>query len=175
MDGAGIERLLDARAKRRSSTAGLCGPVTVLASEPRAGGGEQVHVQASRLVAVDPGDATLADISIPVPVSATVAITPTGRLGTVRAEPGDPGVDDQARAFARNLIATGAVRGLAATGAARRGPPTRPTHEVTTDQQGRRVIRRVGFSIGPPVKRASISERASSAQTTPRPRGDSNA
>ena len=54
----------------------------------------------------------------------------------------------EARAFARTLIANGAVRGLAPSGPVRRsaGPPVRPTHELTTDEHGAKVIRRVGFT-----------------------------
>lgn len=152
VDGAEIARLLDAPAKRGASTGDLTGPVTVLASETQKDGGERVQVQASRLVAVDPEDSDLAGVSIPVPVTAMVALDPKGHLAGVKAEPSDPGIDDQARAFARNLIANGAVRGIeapAAAAPARRGPPTRPTHQVETDGRGRRVIRRVGFSIRP--------------------------
>ena len=55
----------------------------------------------------------------------------------------------EARTYARNLIQTGAVKGLPPTGRVRRsaGPPVRPTHELKTEADGTRVIRRSGFSI----------------------------
>jgi hypothetical protein len=145
MDAAEIERLLDAPKKRVASTADLTGPVTVLASDKGPDGTTRVEIQASRLVPVDPDDPTLADVSIPLPVPATVTVDDAGHLASVEAGPPDPESERQARAYARNLVATGAIRGMAAAGRVRRGPPTRPTHEIALDAHGRKVIRRIGF------------------------------
>jgi hypothetical protein len=146
MDAADIERLLDAPAKRGVSTEGLTGPVTVLDSHAGDDGDTRVDIQASRLVALDPDDPALADVSIPLPVPATVVVNDAGKLTAVETGPADDESDRQARAYARNLVANGSVKGLAATGRVRRGPPTRPTHEVAVDARGRKVIRRIGFA-----------------------------
>ena len=146
MDAAEIERLLDAPAKRGASTTDLTGPVTVLGSDAAPDGATRVDIQASRLVPVDPDDPALAEICIPLPVPATVVVDDAGHLASVEAQPPDHEAERQARAYARNLVATGAVRGVAASGRVRRGPPTRPTHEVALDARGRKVIRRIGFS-----------------------------
>jgi hypothetical protein len=146
MDAAEIERLLDAPATRAAPSADLTGPVTVLASESRPDGATRVDIQASRLVPVDPDDPALAEVSMPVPMLATVVVDGAGRLEAVETKPLDAEVERQARAFARNLVANGAVRGLAASGRVRRGPPSRPTHEVALDGRGRKVIRRIGFA-----------------------------
>ncbi len=146
MDAAEIERLLDAPVRRGAPRADLTGPVTVLASEPGPDGATRLDIQASRLVPLDPDDPALADVSVAVPVPATVVVGATGRLETVEAEPLDDETERQARAYVRNLVANGSVRGLAATGPVRRGPPSRPTHEVALDQRGRKVIRRIGFT-----------------------------
>jgi hypothetical protein len=146
MDAAEIERLLDAPAKRGASTADLTGPVTVVGSAAGPNGVTRVDIQASRLVAVDPDDPALAEVCIPLPVPATVVVDEAGHLASVEAGPADHEADRQARAYARNLVATGAIRGIAATGRVRRGPPTRPTHEVALDARGRKVIRRIGFA-----------------------------
>jgi len=150
MDAAEIERLLDAPPKRRSATANLTGPVTVLGSEEDDAGRTRVDVQASRLVAVDPDDAELADVCIPVPVSATVVLDASGHLARVESPATDHEADRQARAYARNLVANGSISGLQGpVGAVRRGPPSRPTHEVAVDARGRKVIRRIGFVAAP--------------------------
>jgi len=146
MDAAEIERLLDAPRKRVASAPDLTGPVTVLASDPGPDGTTRVEIQASRLVPVDPDDPALADVCIPLPVPATVVVDDAGHLASVETAPPDQEAERQARAYARNLVATGAVRGVTASGRVRRGPPTRPTHEVALDAQGRKVIRRVGFT-----------------------------
>lgn len=85
-----------------------------------------------RLVPLDVDDPALADIYVPVP-------------GVAEAD--SAGVADEARAWARNLLASGGVAGIAAT-VTSYGPPHRPTHELVEDAQGRRVLRRVGFSAG---------------------------
>jgi hypothetical protein len=120
--------------------------VTVLGSDAGPNGATRVDIQASRLVPVDPDDPALADVSVPLPVPATVVVDEAGHLASVEAGPPDHEAERQARAYARNLVATGAIRGMTATGRVRRGPPTRPTHEVALDARGRKVIRRIGFA-----------------------------
>ncbi|HET7875384.1 MAG TPA: hypothetical protein VFN71_07640, partial [Methylomirabilota bacterium] len=88
----------------------------------------------------------LRDVFVAVPVSGWVELRADGaiaRSGLPRPGPED---EREARAFARGLIERGAVRGLAP--ARREGPPARPTHEIRSEADGRRVIRRVGFSAG---------------------------
>src|SRR6187397_330939 len=99
MDAAEIERLLDAPVRRGAPRADLTGPVTVLASEPGPDGATRLDIQASRLVPLDPDDPALADISVPVPVPATVVVGGTGRLETVEARPLDDETERQARAY----------------------------------------------------------------------------
>ncbi len=149
MDADGIERLLTTSRTRSVSSSGLTGPVTVLSEAARDGGGATYQVSASRLVAIDDDDPNLAGVSIPVPVNAAVEVDGDGSLVGLTVPDDDEETDREARAFARNLVANGSVRGLAAAGPARRGPPTHATHEVTTDDQGHRVIRRTGYSIAP--------------------------
>jgi hypothetical protein len=146
MDASEIERLLDAPARRGAPRAELTGPVTVLASEPAPDGATRLDIQASRLVSLDPDDPALADVSVAVPVPATVVVGETGRLEMVEVQPLDDETERQARAYVRNLVTNGSVRGLAAAGPVRRGPPSRPTHEVALDSRGRKVIRRIGFT-----------------------------
>ena len=129
---AEIERLLDAPVKRGAPMAQLAGPVTVLSSETAPDGATRVDIQAMRLVPLDPDDPALADVSIPVPVPATVVVDVAGRLQAVESDPLGDEAERQARAFARNLVANGAVRGLKRvwTGPARAAEPA--------DARGRR-------------------------------------
>jgi hypothetical protein len=150
MDADEIERLLAKPTTGAKGGSGLAGPVTVTSMAPRDGGGSIYQISASRLVDVDTADPTLAGVSIPVPVTAAVEVDDKGSLVGVSVPDPDPSADREARAFTRNLIANGSVKGLTADGPAQRGPPTRPTHEVATDAEGRRVIRRTGFSLAPP-------------------------
>ncbi len=88
---------------------------------------------------VDEDDPDLASVYIPVPVTAAVEVDETDTVVGVAVPDPDPSLDHEARAFTRNLIANGAVRGLARSGPVRRGPagpPPRSTHEVTTDASG---------------------------------------
>ena len=160
MDAAEIERLIDAPARRGVPGTGLTGPVTVLASESVAEGMTRVEIQASRLVPLDPDDPVLAEVSIPVPVPATVVVDGSGRLEAVESTPLDDETEHQARSFARNLVANGAVRGVSASGRVKRGPPSRPTHEVALDARGRKVIRRIGFAatLDPKVQHGPTSQ-----------------
>ena len=125
----------------------LTGPVQILEKVEGDAGGSSYQVSASYLVPIDDDDPDLAGVTIPVPVTASVEVDGTGAIVGIDAPP-DPDAEQQARAFTRNLIARGAVSGLTSGAPVRRGPglTTRPTHEVTTDERGRRVIRRTGFS-----------------------------
>jgi hypothetical protein len=113
--------------------------------------GESVYsISATRLVPVDDNDPSLRDVSIAVPVSGEVEVDARGHVARISVPKTDPATINEARAFTRNLIASGAVRGIAPAGERlRRGPGMggRSTHEVRTDRAGRKVIRRVGFDI----------------------------
>jgi hypothetical protein len=151
MDAGQIERSLVEQSAAGDGP-GLVGPVHILETAKGVEGGSTYHVSASHLVAVDDDDPDLAGVSIPVPVTVEVKVDAAGAIVGIDV-PADPAAQRQARAFTRNLIANGAVSGLAGTAPAtgervRRapGPQTRATHEVTTDEFGRRVIRRTGFT-----------------------------
>jgi hypothetical protein len=150
MDVAEIEQVLAERKDVTGSESDLTGPVHVLETTPNADGGSTYQVSASRLVPVDVDDPDLASVYIPVPVTAAVEVDDHDSVVGVKVTDPDPSADREARAFTRNLIANGEVKGLARSGPVRRGPsrpPPRSTHEVTTDPAGRRVIRRSGFAL----------------------------
>jgi hypothetical protein len=130
----------------------LEGPVQVLEVEPAEQGGSTAHVSATRMIPASDDDPRLAGVYVGVPVSARVELDAGGRVRSVGLEETSAESTREARAFVRNLVATGAVRGTSATGhgPVRRGPPTRATHEVVTDERGRRVLRRIGFTVAPP-------------------------
>ena len=136
------------RAGAGGSGARLSGPLRVLSAAPGTDGGRTYEVSTSVLLPVDEDDPGLRDVSIPVPVTASVHVDRDGSVGQVAVPPVDAASAREARAFARTLIANGSVRGLAAPGPVRPtgGPPVRPTHELTTDEHGEKVIRRVGFT-----------------------------
>ena len=129
----------------------LEGPVQVLAVEPAEQGGSTAQVSATRMIPASDDDPGLADVYVAVPVTGRVELDAKGRVRSVGLEEVSAESTREARAYVRNLVATGAVRGASATGhgPARRGPPTRATHEVVTDERGRRVLRRIGFTIAP--------------------------
>lgn len=150
MDVTEIEQVLADRKSVAGGGSDLTGPVQVLETTPTPDGGETYQVSATRLVPVDDQDPDLASVYIPVPVTAAVEVDDHDGVVGVAVPDLDPSVDREARAFTRNLIANGEVRGLARSGPVRRGPagpPPRSTHEVTTDPEGRRVIRRTGFAL----------------------------
>ena len=121
------------------------GPIELVAREPL-DGGERCEIAVRRLVAVDPADPGLRDVCIAVPVSGSVELRDDGELGRVALGELDAAALREARSFAKGLIEGGLVRGL---GPERAGPRrARATHEVQTDAQGRRVIRRVGYASG---------------------------
>jgi hypothetical protein len=119
------------------------GPVEVLDSASPTTSDDGYEVSASRLVPLGSNETDLADVYVPVPWTGHVSIAADGTV-----EPAPPVDEDTTRevqAWARNLIASGAVRGVAAS-AASYGPPIRPTHEIVDDANGRRVLRRIGFA-----------------------------
>jgi hypothetical protein len=123
----------------------VAGPIQVLGRSPL-DGGERCEIAAQRLVAVDPEAPGLLGVCIAVPVSGSVELYRDGALGRVALAEPDAEALREARSFAKGLIEGGLVRGLGPAAApARRA---RPTHELQTDAQGRRVIRRIGFSGG---------------------------
>jgi hypothetical protein len=126
----------------------LAGPVVVLGEAKVATQGRLTYqVSASYLVTVDEDDPDLAGMSIAVPITAAVETDRDGAVVGIDV-PADEAAQHEARAYTRNLIARGEVRGVTVGQHVRRGPgpPTRPTHEVTTDAFGRKVIQRIGFT-----------------------------
>jgi hypothetical protein len=124
----------------------LGGPVQILSSAKKPG--HTIYtISATRLVPIDDKDPSLRDISIGVPVTGEVEVDAKGVVKKLSMPDVDAEATREARAYTRNLIVNGAVRGIPATSRARRGPPQRPTHEVRTDRAGRKVIVRTGFDI----------------------------
>jgi hypothetical protein len=119
------------------------GPVEVLDSASPTASDDGYEVSASRLVPLGSDDSALADVYVPVPWTGHVSLAADGTAAS--APPLDDDTTREVQAWARNLIASGAVRGVAAT-AASYGPPVRPTHEIVDDANGRRVLRRIGFA-----------------------------
>jgi hypothetical protein len=101
------------------------------------------------LVPLESDDPTLTNVYVPVPLPdlAGVAVDDeaNNEAANSTAAPVDDEIAREVQAWARNLIASGAVAGIAAT-APSYGPPHRPTHEFVEDEQGRRILRRVGYS-----------------------------
>jgi hypothetical protein len=122
----------------------VTGPVSVLSVSSAPDGGLDGEVSAMRLVPLGARDPDLADVFIPLPVNATVSLASDGTLKTSPVPEPSAEAVREARAWARNLIANGQVRGVARS-APSYGPPGRPTHEIVADRHGHRVIRRVGF------------------------------
>jgi hypothetical protein len=170
MDAGEIERQLIGSRARATAGPPLTGPVTVLSEEPRHSGGVTYRVSLSRLVEVGDDDPALAGVCVPVPVTAAVDVDGQGSVVGVSVPDADPGLDREARAYTRNLIASGSVRGLSGSGPVRRGPPTRATHEVTLDDQGRRIIRRSGFATAGPGVRSTTGALDARAHDGAKPR-----
>jgi hypothetical protein len=171
MDVAEIEHVLADRMGMTGGESDLTGPVHVLETTPNADGGSTYRVSASRLVPVDIDDPDLASVYIPVPVTAAVEVDGHDSVVGVQVTDPDPSADREARAFTRNLIANGEVKGLASGGPVRRGPsrpPPRSTHEVTTDPAGRRVIRRTGFALTFDARAQSDNEQPVDSGSTHR-------
>jgi hypothetical protein len=121
----------------------LRGPFRVVSVARGPGDRVDCQVSAFWLVGVDPTEPALRDIWVPVPVAGSVALHENG--GVIASAFPEPGPEDirQARIFARDLIARGSVQGV--PGSAEGRPAARPTHELTTESDGRRVLRRLGF------------------------------
>jgi hypothetical protein len=137
----------------------VVGQVHVLESHPMSDGGLSATVSVSRLRPVATGgdpDPDLEGISVAIPVTAEVVLDAAGELTSADLPEPDEASVREARSYVRSLIASGAVRGMPASPGrpVRRGPPIaggssgRPTHELVTDEQGRRIIRRIGFDVG---------------------------
>jgi hypothetical protein len=120
------------------------GPVQVL-DTTKAETGSDYEVSASRLVPLGSEDPSLSDVYVPVPVTGHVNVANDGTMSAELA-PVDDEATREVQAWARSLIASGSVAGVART-APQYGPPTRPTHEIAVDPNGRRVLRRVGYSV----------------------------
>lgn len=116
MDATQLEQALVGRQGVAAGATELVGPVRVLETIPSADGGTTYQVSASRLVPVDDDDPDLASVYIPVPVTAAVEVDGHDTVVGVAIPDADPSLDHQARVFTRNLIANGAVRGLAPGG-----------------------------------------------------------
>jgi hypothetical protein len=119
------------------------GPVSVLEASSPTSDDNGYEVSASRLVALGSDDPALADVYVPVPWTGHVSLASDGTAES--APPVDDDTTREVQAWARNLIASGAVRGVVAS-APSYGPPNRPTHEIVEDANGRRVLRRIGFA-----------------------------
>jgi hypothetical protein len=119
------------------------GPVSVLEASSPTSDDNGYEVSVSRLVALGSDDAALADVYVPVPWTGHVSLASDGTAES--APPVDDDTTREVQAWARNLLASGAVRGVVAS-APSYGPPNRPTHEIVEDENGRRVLRRIGFA-----------------------------
>jgi hypothetical protein len=122
----------------------VTGPVKVLSVSAAPHGGLEGEVSAMQLVPLDAEGPELVDVFIPLPVNATVSLASDGTLKASALPKPSPETVREVRAWARNLIANGQVRGVARS-APSYGPPGRPTHELVPDSHGHRVIRRIGF------------------------------
>ena len=122
----------------------VTGPIQVLSVKPEANGAVTGEVSATWLVPLGADDPELADVFIPMPVTASVSMASDGTVKAGAVPEPSAGVVREARAWARSVIANGQVRGVVRS-APRYGPPGRPTHELVPDSHGHRVIRRLGF------------------------------
>jgi hypothetical protein len=120
------------------------GPKFDVASAEKDGDATTYQLTGEHLVELDDTDrAHPLNVAIPVP------ITVRARRNTILdVKAAEPSADEerQARMFAKDLIARGAVKGLSGSDDDP-GPPRRPTHAIYVLADGRRVIRRLGFDI----------------------------
>ena len=121
----------------------LAGPFRVSAATRAAQGAVRCDLTAHYLVSVDPGDPALRAVYVPVPVSGWAEFRPDGTLIATSLASPDQTAIREARRFAQDLLAGGAVQGLPATRSI--GPRPRPTHTLRTEG-GRQVLRRLGFT-----------------------------
>ena len=124
----------------------ISGPIELRAVEAGADGGLRCDVGATCLVPLEPDDPGPSGVRLPVPVLGSISLTSEGAVETVDLGPPDAESQREARAWANGLIANGQVKGIRRS-APPTGPPTRPTHELVTDDAGREVLRRIGFSL----------------------------
>lgn len=103
------------------------------------------EIAAQHLVPADPHDQASRDIYVPVPVSGWVELRQDGTLVTKSLEAPSQAETREAKAFAQDLLKGGSVEGLPATRGI--GPRPRATHTLRTEAGGRRVIRRIGYSL----------------------------
>lgn len=121
------------------------GPITLLSSTLRPDGGSDWEFSAARLIALDPDDISLRDAFLALPAAGRATVGANGSVEAIELPAPAPDDEAQARAWARNLVAVGAVDGVAPSVPAY-GPPARPTHELLDDGHGRRILRRIGFA-----------------------------
>jgi len=117
-------------------------PVQVLDARPHERGVVECDVSVCWLV---PLEDEQAGTCVPTPTGGYVCVMTDGSLESARVEPPGTEVEHEVRAWARNLFASGAVRGVTRSGPSF-GPPVRPTHEMRQEDGCQRVLRRIGYS-----------------------------
>ena len=125
----------------------LTGPIRVQTLTRSGTRKTRCHATAAVLVPLE--EPELRGVGIALPVQLTAELTDAGKLTLLEIDGATPEARRQARAYAHSLLVSGAVRDHAPVNA-RRGPPARPTHEVQSDEHGRQVLVRTGFSAGCP-------------------------
>jgi hypothetical protein len=83
-------------------------------------------------------------ICVPAPTGGRVRLTADGSLDSAEVEPVGQETAEEVRAWARSLMASGAVRGVPTEGPLY-GPPPRPTHELRSEEGCEQVLRRIGY------------------------------
>jgi hypothetical protein len=168
----GTEPIAGISARLAEADPDVVGPVQVLSSHPTADGGVSATVSVSRLWPVaseDDAEPELEGVSVAIPVTADVVLDREGVLTSGDLPEPDVTSVREARSYVRSLVASGAVRGMPAPPGTRvrRGPPMaggpsgRQTHELVTDADGRRIIRRIGFDIGGAGRQSGASGQSS--------------
>ena len=140
---AELETLLSQRAASLGQD--FTGPFKVLSVSRSGTDAIRCQVTACRLVPVDPEDPALRDVSVPLPVSGWIELHSDGSVAGSSMAPPGPSELHEARMFARDLIEQGLVLGF--SNRPRRPLRGRPTHELQTDAVGRRIIRRIGYTL----------------------------
>jgi hypothetical protein len=122
--------------------ADLTGPIRIEATSSTASGGQVCRGTGTVFVPVerDPDG-----IGVALPVRLTATLDADGRVTSLNIDEPSPAELTQAAAYGRSILATGAVRGHPSA-RVRRGMGSRPTHEIQTDSNGRRVLVRIGFA-----------------------------
>jgi hypothetical protein len=132
---AGLPRIVRDRLRAEFGSEGF-----ELQGRGKEGGVAIYRLTAWRLVPYGTGE--LADVLLPVPVPVVVRATRTA-VREVAVQEADASAVGDARAFARELFARGAVAGVPAAPAR---PPVRPTHALERRRDGSRVLRRLGLA-----------------------------